>query len=192
MGKVRKKSRPQKKVGLKQKSSATAGSGTLNRQVLFRPQRYQYVRKLIPSSGCVFCAAAKDDLSFESLCVFKSEHSMVILNKFPYNSGHLLVLPLSHKGSLLELTEPEFLDLHLTIRKAVKAIEEIYQPAALNLGLNHGKAAGAGLPDHLHYHVIPRWEGDLNFFPLVADTKVVIESLDQTYRQFRKYFKESP
>lgn len=130
-------------------------------------------------------------MHFESLCVFKSEHTMIVLNKFPYNSGHLLVMPREHKGHLLSLTEVEFQDLHQVLKKAIQAMEKLYQPAALNIGLNHGKAAGAGLPDHLHYHVIPRWEGDLNFFPLIAETKVVIESLEQTFEKFSQYFMEN-
>ena len=92
---------------------------------------------------------------------------------------------------MISLNEIEFQDLHLTLKKAVEATEKLYQPAALNIGLNHGKAAGAGLPDHLHYHLIPRWEGDLNFFPLIAETKAVVESLEQTYVKFSQYFQEN-
>lgn len=115
---------------------------------------------------------------------------MIILNKFPYNSGHLLVLPRHHKGHLLKLSDIEYQDLHQTLKIAVQASEKLYQPPAMNIGLNHGKAAGAGLPEHLHYHLIPRWEGDLNFFPLIAETKVVVESLEQTYEKFSQYFSE--
>ncbi len=162
----------------------------LVKRVLFRPDRYQYVRQKIKTDSCVFCFASKEKIKFETLCIYKTEYSLVLLNKFPYNSGHLLVLPRSHKGHLLSLSEIEFQDLHLTLKKAVQAIEKLYQPAALNIGLNHGKAAGAGLPDHLHYHVIPRWEGDLNFFPLIAETKAVVETLEQTYQKFSEYFLE--
>lgn len=160
------------------------------RRVLFRPDRYNYVKKLLPDQGCVFCEAATHEVGFSHLCVYKSEHSMVLLNKFPYNSGHLLILPRSHKGSLLALTDHEFVDLNSTMRMAMKAVQDIYKPLAMNLGLNQGKAAGAGIPEHLHYHLIPRWEGDLNFFPLIAETKVVIESLEQTYQKLHDYFKE--
>ncbi|XGC81710.1 HIT domain-containing protein [Bdellovibrio bacteriovorus] len=153
----------------------------LERDVLFRPDRMKYVRKLIKPEGCVFCKAASSDASFETLCVFKSKHSMVVLNKFPYNSGHVLVLPQRHCGDLLKLSDEEYTDLQNTIRFVMAALNEAYQPGGINLGLNHGAVAGAGIPEHLHYHMIPRWAGDLNFFPLIAETKVLVESLEQTY-----------
>lgn len=162
-------------------------SSQLNRRILFRPDRYKYVRGAREKS-CVFCKAAKNRVSLKTLCVYKTEHSLVILNKFPYNSGHLLVLPRRHCGNLFDLSELEFTDLNQTLRLAAKGVQKVYKPTGFNMGLNHGRAAGAGLPDHLHYHIIPRWEGDLNFFPLITDTKVVIESLEQTYKKLIHYF----
>ncbi len=161
----------------------------LNRRVLFRPKRYKYVKGSKDKGECVFCLAAKKKKSFKTLCLFQTDHSMVVLNKFPYNSGHLLVLPKNHVGEIFDLTDVEYLDLQLTIRLAAQAIEKVYEPSGFNMGLNHGKAAGAGIPKHLHYHIIPRWEGDLNFFPLIADTKVVIEDLDQSYDKLAQFFK---
>jgi ATP adenylyltransferase len=160
----------------------------MERDVLFRPDRFKYVRKLIKPEGCVFCNAAKKPASFETLCVYKSKYSMIVLNKFPYNSGHLLIIPLKHEGDLLALSKESFADLNDTLRLAMKALQDIYQPGGVNVGLNHGAVAGAGIPDHLHYHVIPRWAGDLNFFPLIAETKVVVESLEQTYDRLLSYF----
>lgn len=160
----------------------------LERDVLFRPDRMKYVRKLIKSETCVFCAAAKGKVSLETLCVYRTKHSMVVLNKFPYNSGHVLVIPRRHCGDLLKLRDDEFNDLQQTVRLTMKALSEIYQPGGMNVGLNHGSVAGAGIPDHLHYHVIPRWAGDINFFPLIAETKVLVESLEQTYERVLGYF----
>lgn len=160
----------------------------MERDVLFRPDRFKYVRKLIKPEGCVFCNAARNEISFETLCIYKSKHSMVVLNKFPYNSGHLLVIPLKHEGNLMALKNEVFHDLQDTLRLAMEALEAIYQPGGMNVGLNHGAVAGAGIPEHLHYHVIPRWSGDLNFFPLIAETKVVVESLEQTYDRLLGYF----
>lgn len=162
----------------------------LERDVLSRPDRMKYVRKLIPSEGCVFCNAAKGGISFETLCVYRSKHSMVVLNKFPYNSGHVLVLPQRHCGDVLQLTDEEYTDVQNTIRLSMKAIMEVYEPGGINMGLNHGAVAGAGIPEHLHYHIIPRWAGDLNFFPLIAETKVLVESLEQTYEKILGYFKD--
>lgn len=188
---VSKKKTPVKKAPAK-KAELKIGAEVwpLERDVLFRPDRMKYVRKLIKPEGCVFCNAAKKEISFESLCVYKSTHSMVVLNKFPYNSGHVLVLPRRHCGDLLKLSEAEFVDLQNTIRHTMKAMTDIYSPGGINLGLNHGAVAGAGIPEHLHYHLIPRWAGDVNFFPLIAETKVLVESLEQTYEKFLEYFKK--
>lgn len=161
----------------------------LERDVLFRPDRFKYVRKLVKPEGCVFCFSSKEKESFETLCVYKSKHSMIVLNKFPYNSGHVLILPLRHCGNLLELSKDEFHDLQDSVRLAMKAAEDLYNPGGINLGMNHGAVAGAGIPEHLHYHLVPRWHGDLNFFPLIAETKVVIEPLEVTFDRYLRYFK---
>lgn len=116
---------------------------------------------------------------------------MVVLNKFPYNSGHLLILPRRHCGDLLALPKSEYEDLCHLMRETMTALQDIYQPGGMNLGLNHGATAGAGIPEHLHFHMIPRWAGDLNFFPLIAETKVVIETLEQTWDRLRNRFQEN-
>lgn len=187
-----------KKSSTKKKSAGSSSSYVkigeeiwpLERDVLFRPDRLKYVRKLIKEKGCVFCRANKEEPSFDTLCVYQTKHSMVILNKFPYNTGHVLVLPRRHCGDLLGLSDAEYVDLQETVRKTMKALTEIYEPGGINLGLNHGAVAGAGIPEHLHYHIIPRWSGDLNFFPLIAETKVLVESLAQTYEKLMGYFKK--
>lgn len=187
---AKKKVTPKKKTLPKVELKIATEVWPLERDVLFRPDRMKYVRKLIKPEGCVFCNAAKKEVSVESLCVYKSDHSMVVLNKFPYNSGHVLVLPRRHCGDLLKLSDDEFSDLQNTIRHTMKAMNQIYSPGGINLGLNHGAVAGAGIPEHLHYHLIPRWAGDVNFFPLIAETKVLVESLEQTYEKFLGYFKK--
>lgn len=164
-------------------------SGVRPRNVLFRPDRMKYVRKLVPTKGCVFCAAAEGQMSLKTLCIYKTKSSIIVLNKYPYNPGHLLVLPRAHSGSLLKLPDSEYQDLQQTLRVALAAIEKVYSPAGVNLGMNHGEASGAGIPDHIHYHLVPRWVGDLNFFPLIAETKVVVETLEQTFTRFVEYFK---
>ncbi len=162
----------------------------LERDVLFRPDRLKYVRKLIKPEGCVFCLAAKAGIDFPTLCVYQTKHSMVVINKFPYNSGHVLVLPRRHCGDLLKLREDEFRDLQDTVRLTMRMLNDVYSPGGINVGLNHGAVAGAGIPDHIHYHLIPRWSGDVNFFPLIAETKVLVESLEQTYERLLEYFKK--
>jgi ATP adenylyltransferase len=185
------------KKSKKNKAKKTAGPSLqlgkdiwpLERDVFFRPDRFKYVRKLLKPEGCVFCRAAENPLVFDTLCVYQTKASMVVLNKFPYNSGHLLVLPRRHCGDLLALSQEEYADLGDVVRKTVQAMKDLYNPAGFNLGLNLGAVSGAGIPDHLHYHLVPRWAGDLNFFPLIAETKVVIEPLQVTFDRLLEYFK---
>lgn len=184
--KVTKASKAKKKATAKAKPQA---DWPIKRNVFFRPERMQYVRKLLKDEGCVFCNSASKEKSIQSLCVYKSEHSQIVLNKYPYNSGHILVLPLKHCGDMLLLSDAEYMDLQNTIRVAVKAVQSIYQPNGFNLGVNHGASSGAGIPAHLHYHIVPRWLGDVNFFPMIADTKVVVETVEQSYEKFENYFK---
>lgn len=158
------------------------------RKVLFNPERLRYVRKMIKPEGCVFCAAVEKGVVAESLLLYKGEHAIVVLNKYPYNNGHLLILPRRHVGDFLDLTEHEHHEMNRCLTRGLKALGEAYGPSGYNVGLNLGSAAGAGIPEHLHYHVIPRWSGDTNFFPLIADTKVVVETLEQTYERLLPYF----
>ncbi len=188
-----------KKLKKSKKSSAETAIIGLNkdiwpmeRDVFFRPARLKYVRKLMKKVGCVFCYAddtAHKDQAEENLCVYKTKYSQIVINKFPYNSGHLLILPLRHCGDFLSLESREYVDLMETLKIAVQAVTTIYNPQGYNLGLNNGSAAGAGIPDHLHFHLVPRWNGDLNFFPLIAETKLVIENVEDTLAVFKKYFK---
>lgn len=163
----------------------------VERKVLFNPERFRYVRKLIRPEGCVFCKAVADGVKPESLLVYSGEFAIVVLNKYPYNSGHLLILPRRHCGEFLELSPDEHREMNACLQKSLAALQDAYRPSGFNVGLNLGSAAGAGIPEHLHYHVIPRWEGDTNFFPLIADTKVVVETLEQTHRRLVPYFDEN-
>ena len=158
------------------------------RDFMERPERLRYVRKIAPESGCVFCKAAEAGVGFESLCLFADDDIMIVLNKFPYNTAHAMVLPKKHCGELLELDEEIYQKVNTGVRRLVKALKDEYDPAGFNIGLNHGRVAGAGIPDHLHWHVIPRWMGDTNFFPLIAETKVLPETLEQTYDRLKGYF----
>jgi ATP adenylyltransferase len=171
------------------KSAKPKSRWPTERPVLFRPERLKYVRKMIKPDGCVFCAAIKKGVGAESLLLYKGEHAIIVLNKFPYNTGHILVLPRRHTGEFTDATDEEHLEMNQCLRKLVKVLTEVYQPAGFNIGLNLGSASGAGIPEHLHYHVIPRWNGDTNFFPLIAQTKVVVETLEQTFDRLIPFFK---
>ena len=162
----------------------------MERDVISRPERLKYIRRIGQPETCVFCKAHQQGPSFESLLLYKNDLAMVVLNKFPYNSGHLLVLPVRHCGEITGLTDDEFIAVNQLLRHALASLEKAYNCAGINVGLNQGRVAGAGIPDHLHWHVIPRWLGDTNFFPLVAETRVLPENLEQAYNRLVTYFSD--
>lgn len=122
----------------------------------------------------------------DNLVVCRTELSIVILNRYPYNNGHLLVAPRRPAADLADLTEEELLDGQLTIRRMIEAMRGFMKPDGFNVGLNLGRAAGAGLPEHLHWHIVPRWEGDTNFMTVLADERVIVQSLDELWQSLRR------
>ena len=146
---------------------------------LWAPWRLEYIKRADEGDGCVFCRAteATDE---EGLVVHRAELAFVLLNKFPYASGHVMVAPYRHVATLGELTDEEALELHRLARQALGALAAVYQPQGYNLGWNLGRVAGAGVVDHVHEHVVPRWGGDTNFMPVLADVKVLPEHLTES------------
>lgn len=155
--------------------------------ILWAPWRAGFV-KGPREKGCVFCnrLAVKD--SAKNLIVYRGESCFVILNKFPYNSGHSMVIPIRHVANLEQLKPAELSELMSLTQTTVRLLKKIVKPASFNLGMNLGKSSGAGVPGHLHMHVVPRWIGDTNFMPVIGGTKVVSVPLDQIYRDLRKAF----
>ena len=149
---------------------------------LWAPWRLEYVGSADEERGCVFCRAAEGD-DEERLVVRRGEHAFVLLNKFPYASGHLMVAPFRHGSAFDELADDEALEVHALAGRAMAALRAIYKPDGLNLGWNLGRVAGAGIVDHAHLHVVPRWSGDTNFMPVLADVKVMPEHLLETRRR---------
>ena len=149
---------------------------------LWAPWRLEYIEHADEAEGCVFCRA-RDGEDSAGLVVRRSGLAFVLLNKFPYSSGHLLVAPLRHVGEFAELDDDEALGLHRLAAQAVERLREEYGPQGFNLGWNLGRAAGAGIVDHVHLHVVPRWAGDTNFMPILADVKVLPEHLAETRRR---------
>ncbi|MER3416439.1 MAG: HIT family hydrolase [Gemmataceae bacterium] len=161
---------------------------------LWAPWRLAYVAQPKPAEAndpCFICLALAADRDREHLVVHRSRLSVVLLNKFPYNNGHLLVAPKAHKPHPCALSAEEALDLHGVLCHMVQALEALLHPDGFNVGLNLGRAAGAGLPDHLHWHIVPRWSGDTNFMPVLADTKVIVQSLDALYDLLRQRLDQS-
>jgi ATP adenylyltransferase len=159
------------------------------RDIMERPDRYKYVRKIINPEGCVFCDAKNQGIKFESLLIYEGQHAMVVLNKYPYNTGHIMVLPKKHAGEFDQLTKTEYQELSELLNTCVSIVKKEYECQGLNIGLNMGAVAGAGIPNHLHWHIVPRWFGDTNFFPLIAETKALPETLAQSYARYFKHFK---
>jgi ATP adenylyltransferase len=155
---------------------------------LWSPWRLAYVTRTGGQAGCVFCEALSGDEA--SLVVFRGVTCYVILNKFPYNNGHLMVVPNRHVASLGEATADELRELIELARRAEVAIKEVYAPHGLNMGINLGKPAGAGILDHLHMHVVPRWNGDTNFMTVVGETRVLPEELAVTAERLRPMFEQ--
>jgi len=142
-------------------------------------------------AGCIFCvfpAETGADSDRNNLILARTERSFAMLNKYPYNSGHLMVIPRRHTADFAGLPEEEMLDLQRLLQRSVKVLQEVYRPDGFNVGMNLGHVAGAGIPDHLHYHVVPRWGGDTNFMPVLSETKVLIEHLARTQERLAEAF----
>ena len=155
---------------------------------LWAPWRMQYVQGERGDAGCIFCLAAEpgDD---EARCVLdRGTRCFAMLNAFPYNSGHLMVSPVSHVASLADLDDDESLELMQLVQRALGAIRTAYRPDGFNIGVNEGKIAGAGFADHVHVHVVPRWQADSNFMAVTADTRVLPQSLEDSFAALRSAF----
>ena len=153
---------------------------------LWAPWRMAFITpKTPPPPGCIFCtqpAAQRDD---EYHILYRGEHCFMMLNRYPYNNGHLMISPFQHIGSISLLDTETLTELMTQAQLALRAIRLAMSPDGFNMGINEGKVAGAGFADHMHYHIVPRWNGDTNFMPVVADTKVMPEHLDNVYKHLK-------
>jgi ATP adenylyltransferase len=156
---------------------------------LWAPWRMEFIRAEKPK-GCIFCEfpAAPPSQDRANLLVHRSTHAFTCLNRYPYNSGHLMVIPRPHVSDLGALAADAHADLQDELRRAVAVVRKVYAPEGMNVGMNLGKAAGAGIADHLHWHVVPRWVGDNNFMPVMADQRVVVEALDEAWARLSAGF----
>ena len=141
-------------------------------------------------NGCVFCALLEGEGESGERILRRDEHAFVTLAKFPYNPGHLIVLPTRHTGEFEDLTERENASIAELLQRSVRALREVSQPHGFNIGLNLGSAAGAGIPEHLHWHVVPRWGGDTNFMPVVGQTRVLPELLADTFAKLAPHLRD--
>ena len=155
-------------------------------QPLWAPWRLEYIQQAGEGAGCVFCEEGDGALDpAESLLVQRGDVTIALMNKFPYSSGHVMVAPRRHVGDLTELTDEEALEIHRLAIGSVHTLRSVYGPDGFNLGWNLGRSAGAGIADHVHLHVVPRWSGDTNFMPVLADVKVLPEHLLESRDRLR-------
>jgi ATP adenylyltransferase len=152
---------------------------------LWSPWRLAYVTSTVSGGACIFCDAADRD---EGLVVASGTHAFVVLNLYPYNSGHLMVVPRRHVASLAALDAAELTEIALLTQRSEIALTEVYQPQGINVGINLGRPAGAGIVDHIHVHVVPRWTGDTNFMSVVGNVRVLPEELPQSAARLRPVF----
>lgn len=166
---------------------------------IWAPWRSQYIRESAEEIGepsrvappCFLCHGLITADDKANLLVWRRQRSSVFLNKYPYNNGHLLVCPNVHRGTLAELDGDDLMEPIETVKLSIAVLDRLFRPHGYNVGLNMGRSAGAGLPGHLHWHIVPRWDGDTNFMPILAHTKVIIESLSEFYDRFAEALAET-
>lgn len=159
-------------------------------EVLFAPWRYEYLVSDKAASSCFLCDAASSEEGSGDLVVYRGRRVFVILNRYPYTNGHVMVAPYAHDARLSQSNEETLSELIRTVARAERILSETYKADGMNVGINFGSAAGAGLADHYHVHVVPRWKGDTNFMSVAGDVRVVPEELGETLARLRPRFAE--
>jgi ATP adenylyltransferase len=155
---------------------------------LWSPWRYKYITESSANDACIFCVKPAQGNDRENLIVYRGERNFVILNAYPYTNGHLMIAPYEHVASLNAARADTVTEMMLLTREAERHIRDVYRPHGLNLGMNLGEAAGAGIAGHIHMHVLPRWRGDANFLSVIGETRVLPETLDITYDKLKASF----
>jgi ATP adenylyltransferase len=170
----------------------TGGNNKLKQDVLWAPWRIGYIQEIDKSIECFFCHYFNNpQADFDNLVLWRSDLSIAVLNRYPYNNGHMLIAPARHIPDLSEITEQETLEMMTLIRDCQKALSLTIKPDGFNIGMNFGRIAGAGLPGHMHVHVVPRWNGDTNFMSVCSDSKVISQSLTELLDQLRQTSKQN-
>jgi ATP adenylyltransferase len=155
---------------------------------LWSPWRYRYVSSAASDDGCLFCRVAAESDDKNNLVLLRAEKNLVMLNRFPYTSGHLMIAPYQHVATVEQADEGALCEMMTLARRAESALRATYKPDGLNLGMNIGRSAGAGIAAHIHMHFLPRWHGDVNFMTSIAETRVLPEDLETTYARLKPLF----
>ncbi len=159
-------------------------------KVLWAPWRLRYIEEARSPQHCVFCEKPKEKRDFENFILHRSKTCFTIMNIFPYANGHLMVAPYRHTPEFGELTDTETLDLFASLTQAMSILKRGLKPSGFNIGLNLGKVAGAGVEDHIHFHIVPRWLGDFNFMPVIGEVKVIPEHIETTFRKLKRELRQ--
>ena len=156
---------------------------------LWAPWRMAYIDEGLKDQSCIFCTKYRDADLRAALVLAQTQHTVVMMNKYPYNNGHLLIAPKRHENNLGQLPGEVFSELNEVLRQAVEIVRQAFNPGGINLGMNLGKCAGAGIEAHLHWHIVPRWEGDTNFMPVIGETRVMPQHLLDSFDRLQPHFK---
>ncbi len=154
-------------------------------KALFAPWRIEYIKMEKPD-GCVFCTLPRENNDEKNLILTRGNHAFVIMNNYPYNPGHVMVVPYRHVGNWESLKDVEVIEINMLVSLMIKAIKNTMSPEGFNIGVNMGRVAGAGIVDHVHVHIVPRWNGDTNFMPVLSDTKVIPQAIRETYKVLKE------
>lgn len=158
---------------------------------LWSPWRYRYVSKAEKTEGCIFCSKPQQNRDAENLILHRGFHCYVILNRYPYTTGHLMVVPYAHVATLEAASAESLQELMALTSAASRHLRSVYRPEGMNIGMNIGECAGAGIAGHLHMHLLPRWPGDVNFMTSIGETRVIPEDLGTTYQRLSRAFAET-
>lgn len=156
-------------------------------KILWAPWRAVYVEK--PEGNCIFCEKTRENRDEENLIVLRGQRGFIMLNRYPYNTGHLMIAPYRHVANVEDLTEEESMEIFKLLMESIKALKKAFKPDGFNVGINLGRVAGAGVEGHIHFHVVPRWLGDTNFMPVTGNTKVMPISLEEAYERIKRSIK---
>ena len=151
---------------------------------IWSPWRMDYIHEEKPE-GCIFCDKPKQDRDADNLILLRGEHSYIMLNRYPYNNGHLMIVPYEHVDMPTRLSPEAQMELMTQVNICLEALQDAMHPDGFNVGMNLGAPAGAGIQDHMHVHVVPRWTGDTSFMPVLGDTHVIVQGLEECYRQLK-------
>ncbi|MDH5695220.1 MAG: HIT domain-containing protein [Dehalococcoidia bacterium] len=154
---------------------------------IWAPWRIKYIQ-MEKVAGCILCEKPKQDSDTQNYILYRGEKNFIILNSYPYNPGHLMIAPYRHVASLEGLTKEELHEHFEIVSRSIKVLRQVFNPGGFNIGINMGKVAGAGIDDHFHTHIVPRWQGDTNFMPVISEARVIPEALAETYDKLKGKF----